>query len=149
MTSRIRFSSILDREYRDDLEDLMFFNPQQRKALTGINHSISEYGVPSIVETNNRLRISVEGLPESQTLFALDHSAQKPVLAGVMVYMRTDPENLVLLHIAVKEDYSRSGIYGDEMLVLRFMTQLRDIAKRIKGIRAITLKYSSGLVIPV
>ncbi len=149
MTSRIRFSSILDREYRDDLEDLMFFNPQQRKALTGINHSISEYGVPSIVETNNRLRISVEGLPESQTLFALDHSAQKPVLAGVMVYMRTDLENLVLLHIAVKEDYSRSGIYGDEMLVLRFMTQLRDIAKRIKGIRAITLKYSSGLVIPV
>ncbi|HYK87168.1 MAG TPA: hypothetical protein VE398_00240 [Acidobacteriota bacterium] len=149
MTSRIRFSSVLGLEYRDDLEELMFFNPQQRKALTGINHSISEYGVPNVVESNQRLRISVEGLPESQTLFAMDYTKEKPVLAGVMVYMRTDPENLVLLHIAVREDYSRSGIYGDEMLVLRFMTQLRDIAKRIKGIRAITLKYSSGLVIPV
>ncbi len=149
MISRTRFSSMLGPEYREDLEELMFFNPQQRKALTGINHAISEYGVPSVVETNGRLRITVEGLPESQTLFALDYSSEKPVLAGVMVYMRTDPENLVLLHIAVKEDYSRSGIYGDEMLVLRFMTQLRDIAKRIKGIRAITLKYSSGLVIPV
>ena len=149
MTSRIRFSSILEQDYRNDLEELIFFNPQQRKALTGINHAISEYGVPSVVETSGRLRITVEGAPESQTLFALDCSADKPVLAGVMVYMRTNPENLVLLHIAVKEDYSRSGIYGDEMLVLRFMTQLRDIAKRIKGIRSITLKYSSGLVIPV
>ncbi len=149
MASRIRFTSILGLEYREDLEELMFFNPQQRKALTGINHTIAEYGVPNVVEANKRLRISVEGLPESQTLFALDDSAKKPILAGVMVYMRTDPENLVLLHIAVKEDYSRSGIYGDEMLVLRFMTQLRDIAKRIRGIRSITLKYSSGLVIPV
>ena len=102
-----------------------------------------------MVEDSGRLRISVEGLPESQTLFALDVSEEKPILAGVMVYMRTDPENLVLLHIAVREDYSRAGIYGDEMLVWRFMTQLRDIAKRIKGIRSITLKYSSGLVIPV
>jgi len=149
MKSQIRFSSVLEHEYREELEDLMFFNPQQRKALTGINHAISEYGVPSVVEANGRLRMSVEGLPECQTLFALDHSAEKPILAGVMVYMRTDPENIVLLHIAVKEDYSRTGIYGDEMLVLRFMTQLRDIAKRIKGIRSITLKYSSGLVIPV
>lgn len=66
-----------------------------------------------------------------------------------MVYMRTNPENIVLLHIAVKEDYSRTGIYGDEMLVLRFMTQLRGIARRIKGICSITLKYSSGLVIRV
>ncbi len=149
MTARIRFTSVLGLEYREDLEELLFFNPQQRKALTGINHSIAEYGVPNVVETAGRLRISVEGLPESQTLFALDYSEEIPILAGVMVYMRTDPENLVLLHIAVKEDYSRSGIYGDEMLVLRFMTQLRDIARRIKGVRAITLKYSSGLVIPV
>ncbi len=149
MAAQIHFSSILDREYRDDLEELMFFNPQQGKALTGINHAISEYGVPSVVEDNGRLRVSVEGLPESQSLFALDISEKKPVLAGVMVYMRTDPENLVLLHIAVHADYSRTGIYGDEMLVWRFMTQLRDIAKRIKGIRTITLKYSSGLTIPV
>jgi hypothetical protein len=149
MTSNIRFSSILGHEYRDDLEELMFFNPQQRKALMGINHAISEYGVPSVVVTNGRLRISVEGAPESQTLFALDHSTEKAILAGVMVYMRIDPENMVLLHIAVKEDYSRMGKYADEMLVLRFMTQLRDIAKRIKGIRSITLKYDPGLVIPV
>ncbi len=149
MPAQIRFSSILGIEYREDLEQLMFFNPLQNKALTGINHAISEYGVPGIVEDNGHLRISVEGLPESQTLFAFDDASEKPILAGVMVYMRTDPENLVLLHIAVHQDYSRAGIYGDEMLVWRFMTQLREIARRIKGIRSITLKYSSGLVIPV
>ncbi len=149
MASRIRFSSVLGNEYRDELENLMFFNPQQNKAQAGISHAIREYGVPNVVEDNGRLRISVEGLPQSQALYALDLSEETPVLAGVMVYMRTDPENLVLLHIAVKEDYSRTGLYADEMLVLRFMTQLRSIARRIKGIRSITLKYSSGLVIPV
>ena len=149
MESQIRFSSILGHEYREELEELMFFNPQQRRALSGINHSISEYGVPSIVADGDRLRIKVDGLQESQTLYALDNYWEKPVLAGVMVYVRSDLENIILLHIAVKEDYSRMGKYADEMLVLRLMTQLRRIAKGIKGIRAITLKYSSGLVIPV
>jgi hypothetical protein len=146
---RIQFTSVLGNQFRDDLEELLFFNPQQGRALTGINHSISEYGVPSICEMDGKLRISVEGLTESQTLYALDVSLLRPILAGVMVYARTDPENIVLLHIAVKEDYSRTGKYADRMLVLNLMTQLRRIAKMIKGVRSITLKYSSGLVIPV
>ena len=149
MESQIRFSSILGHEYREELEELMFFNPQQRRAISGINHSISEYGVPSIIADGDRLRIKVDGLAETQTLYALDHSSDRPVLAGVMVYVRSDAENIVLLHIAVKEDYSRMGKHAEEMLVLRLMTQLRRIARMIKGVRAITLKYSSGLVIPV
>jgi len=149
MNSRIGFSSVLGAEYREELEELLFFNPQQRRALSGIDRSISEYGVPTIVVDHNHLRIAVDGLPETQTLYALDYTWEKPVLAGVMVFVRSDLENIILLHIAVREDYSRVGKYADEMLVLRLTTQLRRIAKRIKGVRAITLKYSSGLVIPV
>lgn len=149
MNSKITFTSVLGLEYGEDLEDLMFFNPQQKEASSRIDHVINEYGVPSIVVDNDRLRIQVEGLAECQTLYALDCSAEKPVLAGVMVYVRSDWENIVLLHIAVKEDYSRMGKFADQMLVLKMTTQLRRIARRIKGIRSITLKYSSGLVIPV
>lgn len=147
--SSIKFSSILELKYREDLEELIFFNPQQRKFLNKISHSISEYGVPSIVMDHDRLRIKVEGLAESQTLYALDYSREHPVLAGVMIYVRPDRENIILLHIAVREDYSRKGKHADQMLVLRLMTQLRRIAKKLKGVRAITLKYSSGLEIPV
>ena len=149
MDSQIKFSSILGYEYLEELEDLLFFNPQQRRALSGINHSISEYGVPNIITDRGCLRIKVDSLPESQTLYALDFSLEKPVLAGVMVYVRSDVENIVLLHIAVKEDYSRTGKHANKILVFRLMTQLRLIAKRIKGVRAITLKYSSGPAMPI
>lgn len=149
MRASITFSSILGNEHYDALEQILFFNPQQDKALSGIHHSVDEYGVPSIVVEGDRLRVAVTGLPGTQTLFALHKSNTEVDVAGVMVYARTDPENLVLLHIAVKQEYTRSGIYADEMLVSRFMTQLRDIARRLKGVRSITLKYGSGLTLPV
>jgi hypothetical protein len=147
--SGIAFSSVLGREHYDELEQLLFFNPQQKKALAGIYHSVTEYGVPSILVEGDRLRVSVSGLHETQTLFAVKQANGATDLAGVMVYSRTEPENLVLLHIAVKEEYSRSGLHSEEMLVSRLLGQLRAIARRIKGIRSITLKYASGLTLPV
>ncbi len=145
----IQFTSILSIKYREDLERLLFFNPQQKKALPGIYRSINTYGLPGIVEEKERLRVSVEGLPESQTLFALVRQGDETILAGVMVYSRVSVETIVLLHIAVLEDYSRTGKYADQMLVLRLTTQLREIAKKIKGVQSITLQYASGLMIPV
>jgi hypothetical protein len=148
--SRISFSSVLGPEHREELEQLLFFNPQQRRALSGIDNSLREYGVPSIyLDDGDKMRIRLAGLPESQTLYALDNAGEQPVLAGVMVYSRVSHDTLVLLHIAVREDYSRTGKYADEMLVLRLTTQLRRIARMIRGVRQITLKYSSDVVIPV
>lgn len=149
MRSPIRFISLLENQFRNDLEELMFFNPQQGKTLSGINHAIREYGIPSICETDGKLRIHVDGLPETQTLYAMDLDAAEPLLAGVMVYARTDAENVVLLHIAVKEEYSHTGKEADRLLVLTLMTQLRKIARMIKGVQHITLKYSSSLMISV
>jgi hypothetical protein len=149
MRAAITFSSILGNEHYDALEQILFFNPQQNKALSGIHHSVDEYGVPSIFVDGDRLRVIVTGLPGTQTLFALNELNGGLDVAGVMVYARTDPENIVLLHIAVKQEYTRSGVYADAMLVSRFMAQLREIARRLKGVRSITLKYGSGLTLPV
>jgi hypothetical protein len=145
----IRFTSVLETHYRDDLEGLMFFNPQQKKTLAGINRSIKDFGVPSVTVDAERLRITVEGLSDAQALYALKEKDGSVELIGVIVFVRLDPENLVLLHIAVREDYSRGGEHGEEMLVGRLVGELRAIARRIRGVRHVILKYSGGLMIPV
>lgn len=149
MKARIGFSSVLASEYLEDLERLLFFNPQQKRALNGIHHSISEYGVPSIALEEGRLRVRIERLPDAQTLYALDQTNEKPILAGVMVFSRIDSATIALLHIAVKEEYSRFGDRADAMLVAKFLEQLRQIARKLKGVHAISLKYASGLTVPV
>ncbi len=149
MKTRIGFSSILGSEYLEDLERLLFFNPLQEKALDGIHHSIREHGVPSIYLDNGRLRVKVEEPSEVQTLYALDDAKGKPMLVGVMVFARSEPETIDLLHIAIREEYSRFGEKADAGLVSKFLDQLRQIAKRLKGVHSICLKYAAGLKLPV
>ena len=140
MKARIGFSSILESAYLEDLERLLFFNPLQEKALSGIHHSIREYGVPSIYLDGGNLRVKVAGLPDVQTIYALEDSISRPLLVGVMVFSRTDEKTIALLHIAVREEYSRFGKRADAGLVPKFLEQLKQIARRLKGVKAIKLK---------
>jgi hypothetical protein len=149
MTAGIGFTSVLGRAYLEDLEMLLFFNPLQEKALTGIHHSIREYGVPSIYLDGDLLRVKVAELPDVQTIYALENSTETPALIGVMVFSRTDEQTVALLHIAVREEFSRSGKRADDGLVSKFLDQLRQIARRLKGVKAIKLKYASGLTVPL
>ncbi len=149
MTDSIVFTAVAGTEYREELEDLLFFNPQQRKALNRINHSIRYYGPPGIVEELGRLRVKVPGLHDTQTLFALHNTGDRSRIAGVAVYSRTDAEKIVLLHIAVKQEFSRSGVHADLMLVPQFMAQIRAVGRRLKGVRSISLAYAAGLTLPV
>ena len=149
MKSRIGFTSVLGSEYLEDLERLLFFNPQQNKTITGISESIADYGVPNVYVEQGRLRIRLENLPGAQTVFVLEDSSNTPVLVGVMIYSRIDLENLVLLHIAVREEYSRFGSRADVGLVNKMMGQMRVIARKLNGVRSIHLKYTKGLVFPV
>ena len=149
MKTRIGFSSILGSEYLEDLERLLFFNPLQERAIDGIHHSIREHGVPSIYLDKGKLRVKVEEPSEVQTLYALDDSGGKPELVGVMVFSRASAETLDLLHIAIREEYSRFGKKADAGLVTKFLDQLRHIARCLKGVQSICLKYASGLKLPV
>lgn len=149
MKDGFAFSSVLGSEYLEELERLLFFNPLQERMLHGINHSIRQYGVPSISLLEGKLRVKVEELPDVQTLYALEQFDGKPDLVGVMVFARTDLRTIALLHIAVREEFSRAGIRADAGLVAGFLEQLRLIAKRLKGVQSISLKYASGLTVPV
>jgi hypothetical protein len=149
MKRRIGFCSSLGSAYLEDLEKLLFFNPLQGQALPGIHQSIREYGVPSIFIDGDKLRIRIENLPGAQSIFAVEDATDRPLLAGVMVYSRVDVETIVLLHIAVREEFSRFGNRAEVGLVGKMMAQLRTIARSLKGVNSIHLKYAKGLIFPV
>jgi hypothetical protein len=132
-SNMLQYTSILNAEYNSALEELMFFNPGQENALSAILDSIDTFGPPSVYIDRERLRVKVEKLDEVQTLFALDESK----LVGVMIYSRVLAECLSVIHIAVNEDYSSTGKYAHNMLVMRMLDLIRNNARRIKGIKTL------------
>lgn len=140
----ITITSKLGGGYRGALEELLFFNPQQQKVLAGIMHSIEAFGAPSITTDNNLLRIQVEGLKEVQTLYALTDAVDDPQLIGVIIYVRIDIENVIILHIGVREDYSTQGKHGDQMLVVRLVSELRMSCRFVKDLRYLHLMYGKN-----
>ena len=149
MKARIGFSSVLGTDYMEDLEMLLFFNPQQGRTLSAINDSIKDYGIPHIYVEEGHLRVGLKDLPGTQTLFALEDTLDRPELVGVMVFHRVDVETIVLLHIAVRQEYSRYGSRADAGLVSRMIAELRGVARKLKGVRSIQLTYLKGVAFPV
>ena len=142
--SKLFFSSALKKTYREELENLMFFNPQQGQVESGIVESIERYGIPKVVLDGESLRISFENFPGVQTLYALEGKPDDANLVGVMVYVRLDKESIVVLHIGVKEEYSTFGIHADHMLAMKLIVKLRQIASRVNGVRSLTVIYGKG-----
>jgi len=58
-----------------------------------------------------------------------------------MVYFRTEVETILLLHVAVKEQYCSTGNHSNELVALRMISELREIARRLKGVRSILVTY--------
>jgi hypothetical protein len=138
------FSSRLPLAYREDLENLLFFHPHQETVSPGIVRSVERFGTPAIVVHGDFLRIHVGELSEVQALYATVEGSEKPALAGVAIYTRTDVETIDLLHIAIHEEYSSSGKHSGEMLAMKMVSKLCEIARQIKGVRYLGIVYGRG-----
>ena len=53
------------------------------------------------------LRVRVAGLPDVQSLFAVEATTGRPI--GVAVYMRADLEHVTVLHLGLSEEYCAGG----------------------------------------
>jgi len=142
----INFASRLPAAHRAELEALLFFHPRQSRVFPGIVESVEKYGHPRIVEEAGYLRVSVGESAEVQNLYALVRRREKAELAGALVYTRADRETLVLLHIAVKDEYSLSGRHSHQMLTMKLLAKLQEIALQIKGVRFLVVVYGKGLM---
>jgi hypothetical protein len=144
MDYQFEFTSVLPSDYLDDVEAVMFFNPRQPHDRTGIVKSLRQYGTPRITVEADEVRIAVGQQMDVQTLFALADVGDGHELAGVVLFARTDRENVLVLHIAVTERFSSTGPDAESMLVIRLLERVRDAAGRLRGVRSITVMYSEG-----
>ena len=140
----IFFSSLLTSGYREALEALLYFNPQQGRVREAISATVDLYGFPQVVSDGGLLRVSVGSWSKVQALFALDRDAPGRELSGVIVYVRESIETIAILHVAVAGDYSASGLHAGELLTLRLINKVKEIASRVKGVRTVTLLYQGG-----
>ena len=81
--SKIEFKSHVPVAQKRALEALLFFNSCQERVSACIADAIEKFGAPEIVADRDRLRIHVKGLPDVQSLFAIDTETGRPV--GVAV----------------------------------------------------------------
>jgi len=142
------FTSKASIRYRDALENLLLFNRKQSDHVAGIEKSIEEFGVPTIADDGENLRIKVGSLRDVQCLFAFGSDAADADLVGVIIYYRQTFDNLTVLHIAVDEEYTFDGKFSDQILTIQLINRIKEIALQIKGVESVTIAYT-GLVFPV
>jgi hypothetical protein len=142
----IVFSSKAPKRSRPALEELLFFNPRQFRVRSGILDSLRQFGHPRLEDTADGLAVRV-GDHEAQTLFAFDQDRLDRDPVGVVVFLRTSPTDMAIMHVAVHPDYALQGRHGGTGLGLALIEQVKAVASRIVGVRRIVFFYRSEVVI--
>ena len=132
--------SCVPAQYHAALEKLVFFNPRQSVAHEAIARAVEAYGAPSIVSTDDGLRVAVTRRDDVQCLFALKAGGRTPQLAGMVMYLRTSPEEVTVLHVGVSERCSRGRRAGLEVVTV-LIRAVRAAAHRLRGVRRLSMFY--------
>ena len=135
--------SQLDASWLAVLEHMLFFNEQQHSVRARVAAVVDRYGGLQILEEGGRLRLRLEGLPDTQTLYAVLPDG-RPV--GCVVYSRDEPGRFLVLHVAVEPAFSVRGGMADGDVLLRLVGAVRSAAKLTRGVRRIDLLYAAGRV---
>jgi hypothetical protein len=83
----------------------------------------------------------VAGLPDVQSLFAVEPGTERPI--GVAIYVRADLEHVTVLHIGLSEEYCAGGSREGINLLLRFMKEIRRSSRRMRGVRRVQVLYGT------
>ncbi len=137
--SEVAFTSGLSGEHRDDVEQLLFFNPNQAKVVTGIEVVMRRYGVPRLRSEGDRVSIAV-GTHATQTLYAVACDGNELRAIGLAVYLR-EGDTLVVLFCAVAVDYGSGGAHAGVGLLRRLMAELQAIARRVRGVNQVAVYF--------
>jgi len=125
---------------------MLFFNPRQYRARAGIVNSLDKFGHPRIEESNDSLSVRV-GDHEAQTLFAYDRDRRSHDPVGVVVFLRTCPTDVAIMHVAVHPDYGLQGRHGGLGLGITLIEKVKEIAIRIVGVEKLVFFYGQEAVI--
>lgn len=138
----IVFASHVAAVHRGSLELLVYFNAGQNRVADSITTAIERFGSPEIVADGDRLRVSLAGMPDAQSLFAIDAATGRPL--GVAIYARPQFEHLMVVHLGIAAEFASGGPRAGDQLLLKLLRELRRCSRRIKGVERFELFYLSG-----
>jgi hypothetical protein len=141
-TADIEFKSHVPQAQRPALEALVFFNSCQERVSACIADAVERFGHPDIVADRDRLRIIIKGNPDVQCLFAVEGATGRPI--GVAVYVRSDLEQVTVMHLSIAAEYASGGARSCDQLLLRLLREVRRSTRRMKGVRRLELYYVKG-----
>ena len=124
----------------------MFFNPRQSRVREGIVNSLQQFGHPRLEESGENLSVRV-GNHEAQTLFAYDRDRRGNDPVGVVVFLRTSPAEMAIMHVAVHPDYALQGKKAGTGLGVALIEKVKEIAAQIAGVKQLVFFYRSEVVI--
>lgn len=139
------FSSRVPNDCRLALEDLLFFNPQQHRVREGIINSLERFGHPRLEDTPGGLVVRV-GNQDAQTLFAYDRDRRASDPVGLVVFVRTTPNDIAIMHVAVHPDYALQGRRGGVGLGVTLIEKVKEVAARIVGVQRVVFFYRQEVV---
>ena len=70
-------------------------------------------------------------------------------LIGFILYFRPTLHKMIVLHIAVDENYTLDGKFSDQTLTIQLINKVREIALKIKGIEFLSIAYGRDFTIPI
>lgn len=140
------FSSKALKQSRPALEELLFFNPRQSLVREGIVNSLQRFGHPRLEDSPEGLAVRV-GNQDAQTLFAYDRDRRGEDPVGVVVFLRTEPEEIAIMHVAVHPDYALQRRRAGTGLGVALIEKVKDIASRIVGVKRVVFFYRTEVVI--
>ena len=121
-------------------------NPRQYRVREGIVDALEKFGHPRLEEKEDSVYLRV-GDKDAQTLFAFDAGQAGGDPVGVIVFLRSSPSELIILHLAVHPDYALQGRHAGDGLGLTLIEKVKEIASRIVGIKKVVFFYQPDIVI--
>lgn len=134
----VTFCSCLPQSTQDALERLVFFNPNQLHSQDDVLRALELFGTPAIVVGPEGLHVTLSRCPDVQCLFATSGED----LLGMLIYRRTSAEDILVVHIAVADAYSRSR--DGLSVVIRLLRAVRAAARRLRGVQRLRVLYRDG-----
>jgi uncharacterized protein (DUF4415 family) len=129
----------------EELQDIFFFNSNQKRYTKKIVKTINKYGKPKVVVENNQITIRLDSDNlNQQTLFVLDKSNNN-LLIGVLLYVKEN-DTINIIHLALNEAHQEYlNKYGYSVFNL-IINQFAKMLRNIKDIKFVKFQYNSLVV---
>lgn len=123
----------LGAEWKESVEQLLFFNPRQAALRDRILESVQLFGSPKIRIAGDKIRITLGGDVEPGSFYALAEHGDEAELAGLILYVRRNT-GLDCLYLSIEEEYSSRGEFRSHKIALNLIESVIKVGRRIQGV---------------